>query len=240
VRCGYMKNSQGMVLRDKYFTYAVPPDHSLHTVDYHMQLVHILGQTAGDTDLEIAVGDKDRCCANDILTSSGIDKDSKYVVMHPTSRWLFKCWKSDRFAEVADYIYTRYGVSVVVTSAPIEKEITIAHDVTHQMKTKPVDLSGKLSLKQLAAVIQGAELFLGIDSAPMHIAQAVSTPVLVLFGPSGVHNWGPRNPSDTVIYRRWECVPCGKDGCNSTKKSRCLDDISVDEVKKAIDKYFIG
>ncbi len=77
-------------------------------------------------------------------------------------------------------------------------------------------------------------------SAPMHIAAAVGTPVVALFGPTGIYNWKPWHYSKTqkyphvVINKDWDCVPCGKDGCNGTKISKCLEEIHPDEVKKII------
>jgi heptosyltransferase-3 len=80
----------------------------------------------------------------------------------------------------------------------------------------------------------------------MHIAAAMSTPVIVVFGPSRVSNWGPWNNSETGssqknglqisgihtdIQRDWECIPCGEDECDSSKHSKCIEDIKPDEIK---------
>ena len=119
-----------------------------------------------------------------------------------------------------------------------------------------VDLCGKTNIKQLAAISEVSDLFFGVDSAPMHIAAAVGTPVVALFGPSGAFHWGPwDNESSklsikslefktpypeksgiqtfgihTVIQQDWKCIPCGKDGCDGTKISRCLEEIKTEEV----------
>jgi heptosyltransferase-3 len=118
-----------------------------------------------------------------------------------------------------------------------------------------VDLSGATTIKQLAAISEIADLFFGVDSAPMHIAASVGTPVVALFGPSGAFNWGPwdnveskklkgsftgpysaRNGIQefgihTVIQEGRQCVPCGSDGCNGSKISDCLEDIKPADVK---------
>lgn len=125
-----------------------------------------------------------------------------------------------------------------------QSQSRITHHVSHI-----IDLSGKTTIKQLAAISEASDLFIGVDSAPMHIAAAVGTPVIALFGPTGAYSWGPWDNSEnwsrlscqrskhTVIQRNWECVPCGKDGCNGTKLSRCLEDIKPDEVEEVIMGY---
>jgi heptosyltransferase-3 len=97
-----------------------------------------------------------------------------------------------------------------------------------------VDLSGKLNLKQLAALTAQAKCFVGVDSVPMHIAAAVQTPTVVLFGPSGEFEWGPWQVKSRVITSNHSCRPCGQDGCGNGKISECLTFISVDEVLGAI------
>ena len=99
-------------------------------------------------------------------------------------------------------------------------------------------LSGQLSLKELAALTQAAKLFIGVDSAPMHIAAAVSTPTVALFGPSGDKQWGPWSANSRVVASTVHpCRPCGHDGCGGSKVSDCLTAIAVDDVMAAAQEF---
>jgi heptosyltransferase-3 len=92
------------------------------------------------------------------------------------------------------------------------------------------------SLNRLAALIGRAKLFIGIDSAPMHIAAAVGTPTVALFGPSGPFNWGPWQVANRVVTSdAYPCRPCGQDGCGGGKRSDCLATLPVHAVLAAID-----
>lgn len=83
-----------------------------------------------------------------------------------------------------------------------------------------VDLTGQLSLRELAAVTREARIFVGVDSAPMHIAAAMQTPVIALFGPSGEFEWGPWGvPHRIITSMNHPCRPCGIDGCGGGKIS---------------------
>ncbi|MEO5360841.1 MAG: putative lipopolysaccharide heptosyltransferase III [Nitrospirota bacterium] len=190
-----------------------------------------------------------------LLKGRGIMDTDRYVHVHPTSRWFFKCWQDDRMADVIDWLL-KNGLKVVLTTAPDEREIIKAKGILSLLRSRDgiVTLMGETSIKALGAISKGAAMFFGVDSAPMHIAAAMNTPVVALFGPSGAFNWGPwdnektisepyarRNGIQTsgihtVVQRDWGCIPCGGDGCNGTKKSRCLDDISAAEVKWLIEK----
>ena len=236
--------------------------------------------------------------------------NAKVVHVHPTSRWLFKCWKDEYMAAVINWLTDR-GIIVIVTSAPDKREMEKAKRILSfasgdspdstaspvNMGQSPIpprftvhgsrllDLCGKTNIKQLAAISEVSDLFFGVDSAPMHIAAAVGTPVVALFGPSGAFHWGPwdnessklrvkslefKTPRGdcprftdgakrsrrigtvpvgqteetpypkkngiqtfgihTVIQQDWKCIPCGKDGCDSSKISRCLEEIKTEEV----------
>jgi heptosyltransferase III len=71
----------------------------------------------------------------------------------------------------------------------------------------------------------------------MHIAAALKIPTVALFGPSGEHMWGPWGEGHLVIKKEWPCRPCGQDGCNGTKVSRCLQEITPEEVIIAVDRF---
>jgi heptosyltransferase-3 len=95
-------------------------------------------------------------------------------------------------------------------------------------------------LKELGALIAKARFFFGADSAPMHLAAAVNTPAVALFGPSGAFNWGPWGEGHLVIQKDMDCVPCGRDGCEGTKISRCLVELSPEEVIERMEKFSGG
>jgi len=101
------------------------------------------------------------------------------------------------------------------------------------MKSRPVNLAGKLSLKELGALTGRAKIFIGVDSMPMHLAAAMGTPTLALFGPSGEIEWGPWNVERRVVTTTHTCRPCGQDGCGGGKVSECLSFLPVDPVHAA-------
>jgi heptosyltransferase III len=153
-----------------------------------------------------------------------------FVHLHPASRWRFKCWPADRTAALIDRLAAA-GERVVLTAAPSEPELELVRAIRAACRADTVDLSGQLTLKQLAALTGHAKLFVGVDSAPMHIAAAMGTPVVALFGPSGEFEWGPWGVASRVIVSEAHpCRPCGNDGCGGGKVSECLTTLPVDRV----------
>ena len=138
-------------------------------------------------------------------------------------------------AQLIDALHAR-GERVVVTAAPTPAERDMVQDILARVGRQPVDLSGQLSLKALAALAQRASLFIGVDSAPMHIAAAMKTPVVALFGPSGEAEWGPwLVPHRIVASVAHPCRPCGIDGCGGGKISDCLVNLPLARVLDAVD-----
>ena len=160
--------------------------------------------------------------------------DKGFVLIHPASRWLFKCWTPQGWATVVERLRAA-GWPVVLTAAPGEQEGALVEAIQQLLETPVVSLAGRLSLKDLAALAARARLFLGVDSAPMHIAAAMDTPVIALFGPSGDRQWGPwdntgRQGHRVVASRNHACRPCGIDGCGGGKVSDCLVSLSAVQV----------
>lgn len=156
-----------------------------------------------------------------------------FIHVHPASRWFFKCWPVERMAALVERLQAD-GHVVVLTAAPSADEKRMLDAIQARLAKPAHSLSGQLSLKELAALTQAAKLFIGVDSAPMHIAAAVGTPTVALFGPSGDKQWGPWGvPSRVITSPAHTCRPCGHDGCGGGKISDCLTAISVDEVLSA-------
>lgn len=104
----------------------------------------------------------------------------QYVVIQPTARQLFKCWDNDKFSQVIDAVQRR-GYQVVLTSGPAADEMACVDAIARGCETKPATgLAGKTRFPELGALIDHADLFIGVDSAPGHIAAAVKTPVICL------------------------------------------------------------
>jgi len=156
-----------------------------------------------------------------------------FIHVHPTSRWSFKCWSEEKTGELIN-ILQQEGIRVVLTAGPGADEAASIERITDRITAPVIDMSGRLSLKQLAALTARAQVFVGVDSAPMHIAAAMGTPTVALFGPSGDIEWGPWQVPNRVITSKHTCVPCGIDGCGGGKISECLQVISVAEVLEAV------
>jgi heptosyltransferase-3 len=156
-----------------------------------------------------------------------------YVHMHPASRWRFKCWPVEKNAELIDRI-AALGLQVVLTSAPDAAEVELVEQIVQRSAAKTLNLAGRLSMKELGALTARAALFVGVDSMPMHLAAAMGTRTVALFGPSGEAEWGPWNVAHHVVTTTHSCRPCGLDGCGGGKVSDCLTRLPVDAVYQAV------
>ena len=169
-----------------------------------------------------------------LLAQEGLT-DRGYVHIHPASRWKFKCWPAQQNAELIDRLAAR-GERIVMTAAPNAAEIELVDDILKRARVTVVNLAGKLSIKELVAVIGHAKISICVDSMPMHVASATGTPVVALFGPSGEFEWGPWRARNEVVTTSHACRPCGNDGCGGGKVSECLTTLEVSRVIAAAER----
>jgi len=155
-----------------------------------------------------------------------------FIHMHPASRWSFKCWPAEKNAKLIDR-FAAEGHQVVLTSAGDPAELDMVGKIVALSKAKTISLAGTLSVKELGALTARARLFVGVDSMPMHLAAAMGTPTVALFGPSGENEWGPWNVERRIVTTVHTCRPCGLDGCGGGKVSECLTFLPVDAVHAA-------
>ena len=165
-----------------------------------------------------------------LLAAEGLPERG-YIQIHPASRWSFKCWPAERNAELIDRLSASHRV--VLTAAPDAGEMALVEQIVARTATKPLVLAGKLQIKELGALTARARLFIGVDSMPMHLAAAMGTPTVALFGPSGEDEWRPWRVRHRVVTSSHRCRPCGNDGCGGGKVSECLTTLGVDEVYAA-------
>lgn len=220
------------------FTHLYPkPDNARrHTVERNLDALRRLGIDIADADKAVCLvpGTAAEAAVAALLTKHGLAGD--FVHVHATSRWMFKCWPAQRVAELIDALAER-GLRAVLSAAPAPREMDMVAAIKAAARSAPVDLAGRLSLKEAGALTARARLFVGVDSAPMHIAAAMGTPVVALFGPSGEFEWGPwRTTARVVVSDRHPCRPCGIDGCGGSKRSDCLTELPVSRVLAACDE----
>jgi heptosyltransferase-3 len=239
-RLGFAHPRQPFWQRYGCFTRLLPrPPVMMHLVDQNLSAVRALGIEPVNPRLQFFWDDRVEQRIQDLIASLGL-ADRPFVVMHPGAGWRFKCWTPAGYARVIEALEREWGLKVVLTgtSAPHEQELLAA--IHQECRAEPVDLAGRLSLKDLGALISKARFFFGMDSAPMHLAAAVNTPAVALFGPSGVFNWGPWGEGHLVIKQDWECLPCGQDGCEGSKVSRCLVELTPEAVLARMEQHFGG
>jgi predicted lipopolysaccharide heptosyltransferase III len=169
----------------------------MHTVDYNLALLEPLGGSNANPAVHLELPEAARGKANKLRHDSKIG--GHFIVFHPGSARIEKFWDPARWAEVISYAGRNHDVDLVLTSGASRLEQ--AHVTEIKTKTGPrvVDLSGRTDLLTLAALIAQARLLVTVDSAPMHLAAAVQTPQVVLFGPTNPFHWRPRESLALIL-----------------------------------------
>lgn len=208
-----------------------------HAVEQNLDALRRIGifPESEARELHFAIPEDARQSVAQRLAAAGLGPQS-YVLVHPASRWLFKCWPESKVAALVEALSAR-GLPVVMTAAPDAREKAMVERIlVGTTRTHVLDLSGQVSLKELGALIDAAACVVTVDSVPMHIASALKRPVVALFGPSSEVEWGPwRNPHARVVTWPATCRPCGLDGCGGSKVSDCLVQIPVAAVLAAVE-----
>ena len=243
MRIGYP--SKNIILKNVY-THQLPRQDFRHTLETNLDPLRLLNIPIKNKKVEIFFTHLDHN-----FVSQYLSEFETFIHIHPVSRWLFKSIANETMAIIIDYCELELKHKVVITAAPIEAEIKKVNEILSLCQSKPINLSGKLSLKQTAALNQKAKAFVGVDTAIMHVSAANNVPVLAFFGPSGSDHWGPwdndlmqsnytrRNGiqymgKHRVIAESRDCQPCGRDGCNGSKVSDCLMSLDIDIIKQNI------
>lgn len=177
--------------------------------------------------LRFPVGAVDREAARRLLAT--VADRRPYVVIHPGAGAAVKLWEPTAWAAVARSLHAR-GATVLVTGGPGEEALTAA--VVAAADGMAVDLGGRTAFGVLAGLLAQADLALGPDSGPLHLAVAVGTPTIHLFGPADPVLFGPwGDPSRHVVLRSpWACAPCGRLDWPDVPAHGCVRAIAPEQV----------
>lgn len=225
--------------RDRFFTHLAPErifDASRRGPIYQsLEVLRPLGIEPGETSYRLSISPTTLDRVIHRLKEIGADPaHHRLVTLNPFSRWRYKEWPLERWAEVAEKLREKNLLPVLIGAADDEKR---AKDIERKTKTQMVNMVGKTPLKELPALLNLAFLHVGIDSAATHIAAAVGTPTLTIFGPTDWRDWAPQGDIHRVIYDVRDCVPCRKKGCNDSEISSCLNELGVLKVINEIETH---
>ena len=208
-------------------THIVPYPGLRHKVEYHLDLVRYLGYRGNGLEWGIYLSDKEQQRVNAIMAEHGIAHP--FIAVHPGSRLPLKRWSVQRYGALCDGLMEKYGMPVVVFGAGNEKSLVA--EMTSCMKSKPVSLAGAVSLREMAGMLARAALFICNDSAPMHLAAAMKTPTVAIFGPSKSVETRPYGEGHRVVEKEFPCrYACDENSCRYERYNACMEDITVDDV----------
>ena len=228
-KLGYnsMQELSGLFLNEK-----ITEDMNKHAIDRYLDFPRYLGAKINRTQFVLPPNNEALVKVQNLLRKYNLE-DQKFIAINSVALWETKLWSNEKFAYLGDLINDKLQIKVVFTGSE-EKPI---EGITSLMTTESINLGGQTSLPELACLYKKAKMVISTDSGPMHLAAAVGTPVIALFGPTDPARTGPYGSGHTVIRAALPCSPCYFKKC-STKK--CMEDISIEQVFAAVEKIHKG
>ena len=252
---------QGLRMFKKYrwlFTKLSPMNEIKHAVLMNLDFMKLFGVEPDIKDATVSINlcEEDYIYVERFLRAQGIGEKDKIIAIHPgcgegTSR--HRRWPLERFVEVINYLAEKKGIKIVLIGG--QDDLPVLDEISDKIARKPVIAAGKLSIAQTATLLKKSSFLICNNSAPMHIAAAVGTPTISIFGPTDPRIHRPWGDNHIVLQKHHECCPCyypfiGDTLEDAAKRNswhkkhfecrsgdyRCLISITVEDVIKAADR----
>jgi len=206
---------------------------TVHAVENYLETLAPLGIPATDMALKLSLDEENRSFAGDLIRSRGL-AGSPVIALNPGATHAVNRWPAPLFAALADRIQRELGARALVVGGP--DDVALAEEIIARSETKPLSLAGKTTLLQLGAVLERCAVLVSGDTGPMHMAAAVGTPVIALFGAADPARTGPVGTGHRIIRAKdVSCVPCRSRTCSNRIPLECMEKIGVDEVLAAVE-----
>ena len=206
-------------------------DMEVHALTRGLLMLESIGIFTERIEYRLPVSEQERQTVAVLLKTEGCDQSKKLVAINPVAQWETKLWDNAKFAALADYLVEQYDVTVVFSGGPADKPIVA--DIRSRMKTPSLNLVGRTSLKDLAALYEQAACLVSTDTGPMHLGAAVGIPVVALFGPTAPWRTGPFGDGHRIVRVTVDCAPCFKRTCDP---HQCMAKITIDQVIAGIEQ----
>lgn len=210
-----------------------------HALERGLTLLEAVGIPTEKVEYRLPIGPQARRTVSLWLDRHNNEPGRPAVAINPMAKWETKLWPADRFAGLADRIIDDHGAAVFFTGGPADSDII--ENIIQDMHHSAVNLAGKTSLIELAAVYERMACIVTTDTGPMHIAAAVGKPVVALFGPTAEWRTGPYGAGHRIVTAGQACRPCFKRTCATTACMRSiLVDQVMDHVKAVLDQSVVS
>jgi len=206
----------------------VPVDYDQHAIDRYLKMADYLKCRHISWRGDIPLSEDHKRGMNELVNPEGAGQ-RPIIAINPMARWKTKLWEPDKFAALADRIHDDLSYEVVFTGSNGDGKVI--EGVIDKMKSRPLNLAGRTSLKEVAYLYTRCKALITTDTGPMHIAAAMKCRVVALFGPTAPWRTGPYGQRHEVIRADVECSPCFKRSCSHMK---CMEDIGVEQVFEAV------
>ncbi len=208
-----------------------------HPIDYQVALIKKMGVEFGEISPSIPISEPAQIKANQLLQAEGIDTHEPFCILHPGAK-IYDRWEAEKFAQLADTIYSQHHIKTLWTCGPGQKHIV--DEITPKIK---IALHAFIStdLQVLGAITQKARFVVCHDGGYMHFVAALGTPVVGMFGWTDPKIWHPPGNNATIVSKEIECRPCNL----QTRKEECWDGrpeckslITVEDILSAVGKVY--
>lgn len=230
-RVGYGWEGGGFLLTNE-----VKTSVDKYQVEILLDALRTIGiEPSGELSPEIIISKKDKIAASEFLGDCGRVLETPLVGFHIGAGYPSKLWEPTRYAELMNIIAEKYNSQILIVGGCEDK--IIYEGIEKNLNFNPINVIGKTNFLETAALIKQCNLFIGNDSAPVHIAAAVGTPTIVIFSAANKsRRWAPKGKQVLVIKKDVPCGGCEKHECEDIQ---CMQSITVDEVFEAVDSYFL-
>jgi ADP-heptose:LPS heptosyltransferase len=208
-------------------------DENLHVLERHLLVAQSLGWHGPIPGYQLAPREEEIRNLEDLLKAMGLRQEGRLVVIHPGAGWISRRWPKERYAELIRRLAKRRDLTLILVGGPEggASENEVFEHIRESCAGDLLDLSGRISLRMLMALLVKAHLFIGNEAGPLHLAGALGIPSVALLGPTRRFRTGPYSAKARVIQKMVPCAPCRNRSC---KNRVCMEEISVEEVYQAV------
>ncbi|WP_319526233.1 lipopolysaccharide heptosyltransferase II [uncultured Desulfosarcina sp.] len=206
---------------------------AIHQTGYYLKILEGVGIQSLDQTLELSVGDTNRQRAKEVLAEQGVSPGRRVIGLNPSATYgPAKQWFPERYAALGDRLSRTLDASIVIFGGPSDRDL--GRHIAGLMKSPAVDLSGRTSLGEAMALIERCDAFVTNDSGLMHVAAAVNTPLVAVFGSTNSTTTSPFSPTSRIVRVPIACSPCMKPVC-PLGHMNCMRQVSVEMVAEAVE-----